>query len=223
MAEGRTDWPKVEDDWFVEPIAATEFLLKRESFAGLRILDPACGQGNIVRTCLAGGLNAWGCDLRERIATKPPWFLGRRDYLALHSADPVMTSTEAVITNPPYGRALLAEAFIRSALDMPSVQKVAAFVNAKFLFGAGRAKGLFAEHPPSRVWPVVPRPSCPPGQFLLDGGKAQGGVENYVWMVWDVGGCGRTWFRWQMETEWRGIEGDLFGPLNASPAPREAK
>lgn len=219
MAEGRTAFAVAEDDWYVEPTAATEFLLKRESFAGLRILDPACGQGNIVRTCRAAGLNAVGSDLRERDGARAEsWFLGAQDWLTadhLHG--------DAIIMNPPYGRALLAEAFIRRALSRPCSEKVAAFVNAKFLFGAGRAKGLFAEHPPSRVWPVVPRPSCPPGQFLLDGGKAQGGVENYVWMVWDVGGCGRTWFRWQMETEWRGLEGDLFGPLNASPAPREAK
>lgn len=199
MAEGRTNWPKVDDDWFVEPIAATDFLLAREDFTGLTVLDPCCGQGNIVRACLAAGLKAVGCDLRERVLPDTPWFLGQRDYLTWYAPEAILP--DAIIMNPPYGRALLAEAFIRQALRTPGVRKVAAFVNGKFLFGAGRAKGLFADHPPSRIWPVSPRPSCPPGQFLLDGGKAQGGVENYVWMVWDVGDCGHTTFHWQADEE----------------------
>lgn len=50
MAEGRTDWGKVEGEWFVEPTAATDFLLDRETFPGV-IWDPCCGQGNILRVC----------------------------------------------------------------------------------------------------------------------------------------------------------------------------
>lgn len=187
MAEGRTNWPAVADDWFVEPSIATTFLLDREAFDG-RIWDPACGQGNLVEACLARGLDAVGTDLRTRfLGAQPPWFLGERDFLQPSRS---RIGARHIVTNPPYGHAKLAEAFIRRALAMRSVDKVAVFVNGKFLFGSGRAKGLYAEHPPTRIYPINPRPSCPPGEFLRNGGKAAGGVENFVWLVFCRGATG---------------------------------
>lgn len=189
MAEGRTAWPKIEDDWFQEPIEATNFLLRYEYFNG-NIWDPAAGGGHVVQACLLDGKGAVGTDLRDRVTKRrrdggrstPSWFVGAQDFLAW-PAHGLLLGCSNIITNPPYGRAKLAEAFIRHALAMPGLEKAAFFVNSKFLFGAGRARGLFAEHPPNRIYPVLPRPSCPPGQFLLDGGKAEGGVENFVWLV----------------------------------------
>ncbi len=193
MAEGRKSWPKVEDEWFVEPEAATGFLLAREAFSG-PVLDPACGGGNIVRACRAAGLDAYGMDLKVRPGAEgEAWFLGTGDFLAPWR----LRVFPSVIVNPPYGRALLAEAFIRRAVTMPKVRKVAVFLNSKFLFGAGRATGLYTELPPTRVYPISPRPSCPPGAFLLGGGKAQGGVENFIWAVWAKDEPpGRTEFIW---------------------------
>lgn len=194
MAEGRTKWPEVADGWFVEPVAATHFLLDREDFPG-GVWDPACGQGNIVQACLARGLrNSMGTDLRIRVPDEPDWFGGAADFIEMNFR---RTLRPNVVMNPPYGRAKLAEAFIRKALAMEGVEKVAAFLNSKFLFGSGRAAGLYAEHPPSRVYPISPRPSCPPGVFLQGGGKAEGGVENFVWIVWDLGiAGGRTEMSW---------------------------
>ena len=191
MAEGRTKWPAVEDDWFVEPSAVTSWLLARETFVG-RIYDPCCGQGNIVEACLAAGLDARGSDLRERVgAVGKSWFGGRGDFRSMVLSDP------NVISNPPYGRAKLTEAFIYQFWNVsPAVHKLAVFTNAKFLFGSGRAMGLFTMIPPSRVWPVNPRPSCPPGQFLVDGGKASGGVENFCWLVWDRSAAPGTMIHW---------------------------
>lgn len=180
MAEGRTAWPKVEDDWFVEPVSSTAFLLEREAFEGFT-WDPACGQGHVLQACLAHGLPVTGTDLRQR--TTAPWFAGERDFLARGRA---RRGVANIITNPPYGGAKLAERFVRKAVAYPGVEKVAIFANTKFLFGAGRSAGLWSELPPDRVYPINPRPSCPPGQFLLDGGKASGGVENFIWLVWDL-------------------------------------
>jgi hypothetical protein len=59
------------------------------------------------------------------------------------------------------------------------------FTETKFLASQGRARGLFAEYPPDRIWIVTPRPSCPPGQFLLDGGVAEDGKSDWCWLVWD--------------------------------------
>jgi hypothetical protein len=175
MAEGRTAWPKVEDDWFVEPPGATHFLLTFEYFTG-GIWDPACGQGNIVEACLLDGHDAVGSDLRDRLTkydqahlgprypiqgSCPSWFLGTMDFLQHPLEGPYRPN---IVCNAPYGRAKLAEAFIRKAVTLPGVQKAAFFVNSKFLFGAGRAMGLFRDHPPPRLsgvpqaivpaWPV---------------------------------------------------------------------
>lgn len=202
MAEGRTQWPPVKDGWFVEPEAATTFLIQEEHFIG-GAWDPACGQGNIVEAInrYAPGM-AVGTDLRDRTDTMDffrrrrasGWFLGTSDFMDESVKESLRKN---IVSNPPYGRAQLAEAFIRKAVALPGVEKVAMFLNSKFLFGAGRALGLYSELPPDRIYPVFPRPSCPPGQYLLDGGKAEGGVENFVWMIWCVAEpTGRTEFIW---------------------------
>lgn len=203
MAEGRTKWPAAPDGWYVEPESATTFLLARERFPG-PILDPCCGQGNIVRACHDRGLEAYGADLRARRgAAGQAWFVAQEDYLeAGHSAP-------SIIMNPPYGRALLAEAFIRRAWADPATKKLAAFVNSKFLFAERRSAGLFRDMPPARIHPVIPRPSCPPGQFLLDGGKAEGGVENFVWLVWERDAAPGSLFVWNGEV---GNRGDATSP-----------
>ena len=71
-----------------------------------------------------------------------------------------------------------------SQTSSASVEKVAAFVDIKFLAGGGRANGLYRELPPNRVWIITPRPSCPPGEVLKAGGKAEGGTADWIWMVW---------------------------------------
>lgn len=194
MAEGRTKWPPVKDDWFVEPAAATEFLLLREHFSG-GVWDPACGQGNIIRTCLNMGLpTSVGTDIVDRTGAAK-WFLGTADFMDYEHRG--LARRGNIICNPPYGRARLAEAFMRRAWSLTGIVKVAMFVNSKFLFSSRRSAGLFSEIPPHRVWPVLPRPSCPPGEFLLGGGKAEGGVENFVWLVWDkLYGAPGTQFLW---------------------------
>jgi hypothetical protein len=194
MAEGRTPYPSEADGWYVEPLVATEFLLDRERLPAM-VYDPACGQGNILSACRRRGHRTFGADivLRGPVGCDA-W--AKRDFLV----DAPFTfdgEPYAVVFNPPYGAGKLLEAFIRRALalDEPSV-KVCAFVPDKFLYSGTRANGLFSEHPPARVYPIWPRPSCPPGQFLLEGGKATGGVANFSWMVWLPGRRRRTEVRW---------------------------
>lgn len=197
MAEGRQAFAVDPDGWYIEPPAATAYLLAREDLSA-GVYDPSCGQGNIITTCLAAGIDAVGSDIRTRMRSRrgiPAWFLGEIDFIA---GDHKASWAPCIVMNPPYGRALLAEAFIRRALTLSGVEKVCAFVSSKFLFSDGRAEGLYAEAPPDRIYPVRPRPSCPPGQFLRNGGKAAGGVENYVWCAWSLSApTGRTEFIWR--------------------------
>jgi hypothetical protein len=168
-----------EYDWYQEPISVTKLLIDAERFVGA-IYDPACGAGNIVTTFLNARYEAYGSDIVDR-ASRAKWFMGEGDFL---SSDHRLSGNN-IVMNPPYYRAKGTEAFIRKALTLAS-RKVAAFVDIRFLTGAGRANGLFAEYPPARIWIVTPRVSCPPGSYLDAGNKAQGGTQDWAWLVWAI-------------------------------------
>lgn len=181
-------WDRVPDDWYVEPKRVTEQLLTAERFEG-RTWDPACGRGHIVETLLAHGLDACGTDLRKR--TDAGWFRGTIDFLR----QPWRVRSQNIVTNPPFYGGEGAERFIRLALDaVPG--KVAVFVEARFLGGHGRAVDLFGKYPPSRIWMVLPRPSCPPGAYIEAGGKAESGRQDYLWLVWDADRAGERKMGW---------------------------
>jgi hypothetical protein len=172
-------WQRDELDFYVEPARATEQLLCVETFIG-GILDPACGQGNVVKELLIHGYSAFGSDISRRVAEGTNWFFGEADFLA----DGFPYTAENIVTNPPFYRAKGTEAFIRRALTV-AVGKVAIFTDICFLAGDGRATGLFATFPPSRIWIVTPRVSCPPGVYLAAGYKAGNGSSDWCWLVWD--------------------------------------
>lgn len=170
-------WERDSLDWYCEPPAATEALLTVERFVG-PVWDPCCGGGNIVKALLAAGYDAKGSDVEDR-AGWPSWFGGKIDFLKDDCA-----GAPNIVMNPPFFRAKGAEAFIRKALALAS-GKVAAFVDIRFIAGAERANGLFADHPPARIWVVTPRVSCPPGAYLAGGGKAGNGSSDWCWLVWN--------------------------------------
>ena len=175
-------WDRSDQDWYQEPADCTEALLAAERFRGM-VWDPACGGGNIIKTVHASGRFACGTDLVYR-------GLDRDDGLWRGERDFLKTPVEAfpadnIITNPPFEGGKGTEAFIRHALSAPRLAKLAIFTDVRFLFSKGRALGLYAELPPSRVWVLVPRPSCPPGRYLAEGGKATGGTADFCWLVWD--------------------------------------
>lgn len=170
-------WPPADDAWYVEPERVTRQLLAVESFVGT-IVDPCCGQGNIVKTLIANGYAAVGNDIIDRTGGAG-WFGGIRDYLG-----PDHYRSENTVMNPPYFRAKGAEAFIRRALE-DTQGKIAAFVDSRFLYSEDRANGLYVEHPPTMAWLVTPRPSCPPGEYIKAGGKVGGGQPDFAWLVWD--------------------------------------
>lgn len=183
-------WKQHPHGWYVEPEWVTRALLGVEAFDG-ETWDPAAGSGAIVRTFRDAGLHAYGTDLLAR-APEAEWFARTGDFLG---EAPPWFSPDSIVTNPPYFGGHGAEAFTRRALAIARC-KVAIFVNDRFLDSDRRAAGLFAEHPPSRVWIVTPRPSCPPGEYLAAGNKAEGGLANYCWIVWDKAHVGPAQLGW---------------------------
>lgn len=213
-------WVRHPQDWYVEPSRATGQLLAVESFSGTSY-DPACGQGNIVNAFLFAGRPCYGTDIRDRVTpvsgTTPAWFKGTYDFLAPLGLDPTGnprqdtpslagllddpfwplggTIVDNIVMNPPFFRGKGAEAFIRRALRIAQ-RKVAAFVETRFLGSEARAGGFYLEHPPTSIWMVTPRPSCPPGDYLAAGNKAEGGRQDCCWIVWDKTTNERQPIRW---------------------------
>ena len=182
-------WARDELDWYQEPARVTAQLLAVERFPG-PVHDPCCGSGQIVTELLKAGYAATGSDIRNRLGVPQPWWDGARDFLAdtrLH---------DSLCMNPPYFSGKGTEAFIRHGLKVAAA-KVCVFVDRRFLTGKARAAGLYADHPPSRVWEITPRPSCPPGEWIAAGNKAGGGTQDYTWLVWDLTAPkGRTELGW---------------------------
>jgi len=172
---------RAADEWYVEPEDCTTALLSVERFRGL-VWDPACGSGSVLRALDAADRATFGTDVVDRGWRESALWHGCRDFLATAPAD---FPAQNIITNPPFGKGKLAEAFIRHALASVALAKLAVFVDVRFLCSTRRATGLFAEHPPSRVWILAPRPSCPPGAYLAAGKKAGGGTADWCWLVFD--------------------------------------
>lgn len=179
MTKAARTYDRAADEWYVEPTRCTEQLAKVEPLPGI-VLDPACGQGNIVTTLRARGIDAYGSDIRDR-AGSPAWFLGQSDFL---TDEPAMMP-DHIVCNPPFFRGDGTEAFIRRALDL-SVGKVCIFSQTTFLHNAERVMSLYRTRAPDRIWIITPRPSCPPGDKLAAGElEAKGGTSDWAWFVWD--------------------------------------
>lgn len=148
-AKGAHLWDRASEEWYQEPGDCTTALLSVERFRGI-VWDPACGGGNVVKAVHASGRVTYGTDIVDR-GCDPDNVLwrGLRDFLGW----PVdRFDADNIVTNPPFGRGLLTEAFIRHAMSAPLIAKAAFFVDLKFLASTKRATGLFRELPPSRIW-----------------------------------------------------------------------
>lgn len=172
-------YARAADEWYVEPGRCTTQLLGVEKLYGT-VLDPACGQGNIVKALRAGGVEAYGSDIRDR-AGSPDWFLGCHDFL--EGQPPIIP--DHIVCNPPFYRGDGTESFIRRALSLVK-GKVIIFAQTTFLHNSDRVTSLYRELPPDRGWIITPRPSCPPGEYLEAGGEAEGGTTDWSWFVWDA-------------------------------------
>ncbi len=176
-------WARPPFDWYVEPTWATAALLSRETFDDL-VWDPACGGGNVPGALISAGVPAIGTDIVDRglASTLDHGWAGPFDFL--HD-DGWLPGARHVVTNPPFYRAKGTEAFARKALRH-ATGIVAVFADVKFQAGGARGRGFFADHPPTRVWVLADRPSCPPGEYLQAGNVARGGTADWCWLVWDL-------------------------------------
>lgn len=179
-----TLYDRHEQDWYVEPVWCTELLAAAEPFHGT-VWDPACGKGNVAGVFRRRGHQVLATD----IVNRGSWILyDTHDFLSPDDRFEV----DNIVCNPPYR---LTEAFIYRALTLARA-KVAMLTNLRFLASQRRHR-LFTETPVRRVHVLSTRPSMPPGTLLESGErKAEGGSQDYCWIVWEQGYAGPPTLNW---------------------------
>jgi hypothetical protein len=174
-------WERADHDWYVEEREPTAELFKREMFPPGGIWDPCCGRGHVLAEAVLAGHLAWGSDLIDRRRVVDcPFIQGAFEHFPVALAP-------SVVFNPPYLEGKGIEAFIRQAMRYRSVDKIAAFVPSKWLWGQKRARGMHTELPPSaglhdHAAPLLRRPA-PSGSRRPE--EVGGGAEDFAWAVYD--------------------------------------
>lgn len=172
-------WERHPEDWYTEEREPSAQLFARESFPGC-VWDPCCGRGHVLAEAERAGYETFGSDIADRFRVCAAPFV----------AMPFETITcalgESVVFNPPYLAGKGIEQFVRHAMRFQSVQKIAAFVPAKFLWGQTRAREFHTWRPPARVYMITPRPSAPPGPVWEEAPEeVGGGAEDFAWAIWE--------------------------------------
>lgn len=163
-------------DFFPTPKWATHALMESEIFHG-PIWECACGDGAMSQVIEQYSPEVESSDLYDR---------GYGDV----GVDFLSTQRKFanIITNPPYNSA---QGFVSEAVRQ-ATDKFALLLRLAFLEGANRAKTVFSETPPSRLWVFSERIT-----FYPKGVKRAGsGTTAYAWFVWDKSHSGVTELRW---------------------------
>jgi hypothetical protein len=167
------------NDWYLEPHWCSERLFAVEEFnRAATLLDPCTGTGRIANAAKGAGYRVITADIVDR------GYPGCRiqDFLKRRSAPP------SVVGNPPFA---IVEEFARHAFDL-GADKVALIARTASIHAAR----WLHELPFSHAWLMTPRPSMPPGQHVLDGGKVEGDRTDYCWLVLKRGYVGEPVIRW---------------------------
>ncbi len=163
-------------DFFPTPRWATHALIDNEKFSG-DIWECACGDGAMSRVLEEASRRVYSSDLYER-----GYGEGGKDFLAS------TRKADNIVTNPPFNSA---EGFVRAGVKH-SRNKFALLLRLAFLEGANRAKTIFAESPPARVWVFSERITFYPSGVSPKGS----GTTAYAWFVWDKNAPTRTELKW---------------------------
>lgn len=163
-------------DFYPTPSWATHALIENEKFHG-DIWECACGDGSMSQVLETTGNPVHSSDLYDR-------GFGNKgiDFLASDR------KTSNIITNPPYNSA---QGFVEQCNRL-STNKFALLLRLAFLEGATRARTIFSDYPPSRVWVFSERIT-----FYPSGAERKGsGTTAYAWFVWDKNSNRNTELRW---------------------------
>jgi hypothetical protein len=167
---------KPGNNHYPTPPEATRALLSVEAFPG-GVWEPCAGSGE-----MAAVLREAGCTVRATTLEEAQYDPRRPKHRVKGGVDFLGEAESAhpnIVTNPPYNRA---EEIIRHALSLRPA-KVAMLLNIGFLGAECRARGLWIEHPPARVWVIADRITMYPADYE---GKKGSTNQTHAWFVWEL-------------------------------------
>lgn len=161
-------WDRADDEWYVEPEWCSERLFAVESFSG-DIYDPCCGMGRIPLAAMRAGLRALGSDIVHR-----GWDTTPQNFFLHHSRH------KNIVCNPPFD---IAPEFAKHALQVATRKVAIIFPTARL----NAAHHWLKRTPLRRILLLTPRPSMPPGSYILAGKKPGGGKVDFCWLIFEHG------------------------------------
>lgn len=167
---------------YVEPGWCSRRLLEVEKFGG-SVYDPACGWGTILKEAKALGYGVTGSDIVNRRCHGLGNHFYKRNFLTWHGR-----IYGSVICNPPFDHV---QEFCERALELRA-SKVAMICLVRRL----NAAHWLQELPLRRIWLLTPRPSMPPGSWIVAGNKPGGGTQDFCWLVFERGYSGPSTINW---------------------------
>lgn len=188
-------------DWYIEPSRAVEQLLHGVDFGEDPIWDGCCGRGTVPEVAMRYGHEVFGSDLADRRVPYPgfecPPFPFRRQDILEATASPFGARDWSYVSNPPYNYSEgIAERIIRHVLGL-GPRRAAFLVPIAFLASNGRHRLFTRDARPSHTCILSDRITCPPGHLLDQmSNPFEGGMADYVWLVWTRP------HRWRTETVW---------------------
>lgn len=160
-----------KSDFYETPYSLTRLLLKNEKING-SILEPACGNGAIVKVLNEYGFNSVNYDKEKDFFTEKGFF-------------------DWIITNPPYS---LAFEFIKKAKTCTN--NIAMLLPLSYLHGKKRYDEIYKDtvfrlH---KVYVFTRYPML--GDALREDGKHNTGMMVYAWFVWNKKYTGEPVIKW---------------------------
>lgn len=179
-------------DFYPTPANVTQALVDFFSIKGLKIWEPACGDGAMSVVLEKAGNNVISTDIRQS-----GYGIPGIDFL-LNTKE-----CDAIITNPPF---FLSEKFIEHAIGQAVF--VAMLLKSQYWHSSKRLL-LFHRHRPSYVMPLTWRPD------FLNGERGGAPTMEMLWTVWTPNA--RKTYYIPLRKPPKVTADELFGGL-ASPA-----
>ena len=191
LVGGKKSRERVEHDYYATAEISTISLLNNHKIKKGLILEPACGQGHIIKVLkehIDNDIIASDIIEREKICD---FSFIKKDFLNAYYLD---KKPRTIITNPPFSHA---QEFIERAIDLVGRRgEVIMFAKIQLLESMSRKK-MFEKYPPKYVYVFSERqPSLPNGNPLNENGKKWANTMCYAWFVWKKGFTGEPIIRW---------------------------
>jgi hypothetical protein len=209
-------------DWYVEPRRSPEQLFHAIDFNDddgrpMPIWDGCCGRGTILEVASRYGHQVFGSDLVDRRRAYgdhdfADFSWRKQDILEVRGAGPFGYRDWAYVSNPPYNYLEgIAERIIRHVTGALGPRRAAFLVPIAFLASHGRYRMFTRDLRPSHTCIHSDRITCPPGEMIDKMDKPfEGGMADYVWLVWTRP------HRWRTETVWLEPGPHPYPPRRAS-------